>query len=1108
MRISNRLAMAGLTFALGAVAPAGAEITPHGAMLRYPDISRDHIVFSYAQDLWVVSREGGVASPLASPTGGELFPKFSPDGQTIAFAANYDGNSDIYTLPVEGGVPKRITHHSTFEFLTDWTATDQLIFHAWDMIGMSQQERLYTVSPEGGLPAELPVPYGADGAISADGEWLAYTPAGSRKFRTWKRHVGGQAPDVWLFNLKDNTSRQITDWMGSDGQPMWHDGIVYYLSDQGEGFRNNLWSFDPKSGKREQMTDYRDDEVSFPSIGPGPKGRGEIVYQYGSKLHVLDLKNGKTRELEITIPGARPDLRPTLLDASDFIDGGDISPGGERIVVQARGDIWTLPAKEGVARNLTRTDATFERFPVWSPDGQWIAYFSDASGNYELTITQSDGKGETRTLTNLGEGFRFDPRWSPNSEYIDFTDYAGNIFITKSEDGETKVVDRDPGANSSHTSWSHDCTWFAYTKELPNYNWAVFIYDLEAKESHQVTSGVFFDTWPTFDREGKYLYFASQREFSDPIYHYAGDGFVYPDTDMLAVVPLRKDVPSPWLPESDEVTWGDEKDESAEDETAEEGEPEEDAEDAESEEEEEEVAEEERLVIDLDGFEQRAMLLPVEKGGFVNLAVADDGSLFYTRSATGEEAKTWTIDIEADEPEPEAVADSGDFSMSADGKKLLSWSGDRAYVVDAKAAQSLKDAVSTKGMEVTIRPREEWRQLFTDVWRLYRDFFYDPGMHGVDWDGVREHYEPMLRDCVTRSDVNYIIREMIGELNVSHSYLQDSGDVESADRVSVGKLGVDFAFENGAYRIARIFEGAPWDLDARGPLSEPGADVKKGDYLLAVNGVALDVGKDPWAAFQGLAGRTVNITVSEKPEIDDDAREVVIEPLRNDSDLRYRAWIEANRAYVDAETGGQVGYIYVPDTQVSGQNDLVRQFQSQRDKAALIIDERWNGGGQDPNRFVELLNRKVMSYRPSRYDNPPSTPHDANFGPKCMLINGRAGSGGDLLPYYFRESGAGKLVGTRTWGGVVGLTGNPALIDGGSITVPTRATYGPDGTWVIEGWGVEPDIEVVNDPAQMAGGADPQLDAAIQLMLQEIKDHPYIKPPVPKYRDRSGMGKP
>ncbi|MCB2155114.1 PDZ domain-containing protein [bacterium] len=1110
MDLSRGLVALAATLAAGLAVPAAAEITPHGAMLRYPDISSENIVFSYAQDIWLVPREGGVATPLASPVGGELFPRFSPDGQTIAYVANYDGNSDIYTLPITGGVPERITHHGALEFLTDWTETNQLVFHAWDLMGLSQQERLYTVSPTGGLPEALPVPYGADGTISADGEWLAYTPWGSRKFRTWKRHVGGQATDVWLFNLKDNTSRQITDWIGTDGQPMWHDGIVYYLSDAGEGYRYNIWSFDPKKDKREQLTDYTDYDVGFPAIGPGPKGRGEIVYQYGASLNVLDLKNGKTREVEITIPGDRPNLRPTLVDASDFIQGGSVSPAGERVAIEARGDIWSMPVEKGVARNLTRTDGAFERFPAWSPDGRWIAYFSDESGNYELTITQSDGKGETRTLTDLGDGFRFNPKWSPDSKFITYSDYAGNIFITTVEDGMTKVVDRDKGANRSHTSWSQDCAWFAYTKEQPNGNWAIYLYNMESEDSTKVTSGFYFDTWPTFDREGKYLYFASLREFTDPVYHYAGDGFVYPDTDKLVVVPLRNDVPSPWLPESDEVTWEEEKDEAAEVETEEAEAEEDEAEEAEEEgEEKEEEAEEEKpLEIDLEGFESRAMLLPVEKGGYFNLCVGDSGALFYTRNAEGEETKTFTINIEDDEPKAEAVADEGNFSMSADGKKLLFWRGSRAYVVDAKAGQSLKDSVSTKGMDVEIRPREEWHQIFTDVWRLYRDFFYDPGMHGVDWDGVYKQYEPMLADCVTRSDLNYIIREMIAELNVSHSYLGGSGDVERADRTSVGELGVDFTLENGAYRIAKIYEGGPWDLDARGPLSQPGVDVKEGDYLLAVNGVSLDTSMDPWASFQGIAGQTVTITVSEKPEIDDDAREVLVEPLRSDSDLRYRAWIELKRSYVDERTNGEVGYIYVPNTQIAGQNDLVRQLQMQRDKAALIIDERWNGGGQDPNRFVELLNRQVRSYRPSRYDDPPSTPRDAHFGPKCMLINGRAGSGGDLFPYYFRVAGVGKLIGTKTWGGVVGLTGNPELIDGGSITVPTRATYSAEGEWVIEGWGVEPDIRVVDDPAEMINGGDPQLDAAIDLMLKEIKENRYEKPPVPKYRDRSGMGRP
>lgn len=1133
----------GATAALG----LGGEHRPHAGMLRFPDISAKQLAFVYANDIWVVSREGGTALPLASPPGQEAFPRFSPDGQRIAFMGNYEGDEDLYVIDAAGGIPARVTYHPASEVLCDWTPDGRLLFFSNALAPQGRMTQLLVTSADGGLPEKLPVPYGANGAVSPDGQWLAYTPH-SRDHRTWKRYRGGMATDIWLFHLTNHTSKRITDWEGTDSQPMWHGETVYYLSDAGPAHRLNIWSYDTKTGRRQQVTLLKDYDAKWPAIGPGPDGGGEIVFQNGVHLSVVDLRTKEVRNVEVVIPGDRPKIKPQTADAGKFIHDGNISSTGKRAVLQARGDIWTVPAEHGSPRNLTRTSGVAERDPAWSPDGQWIAYFSDESGEYELYITQSDGRGETKRLTHDGKVFRYGPAWSPDSKHVAFTDKGGGMYLYSIEASTSKQFDTDMWSNQPRLNWSPDSRWIVYTKAGENHLDAVWLYNREGGEKHQVTSGMFNDTWPTFDRKGEYLFFASNREFSSPIYEDVGTTFVYANTDVLSVVPLRAKVGSPFAPKTDEETWekkkdgeepkeegkeedkadGDEKensggaDEPGEPEADKPGDEEKKPEEAEEKQSDEEPAAESKekdekkpeevkpVEIELDGFEARAIALPVDRGSFTGLSVNDKGHLIYVRQAprgSDGESAIKLFDLKDDKKKEKTVLEgAGAFALSADGKKLLARKGDKMAIIDAKPDQKFEKPLSTDNLHVTISPREEWKQLFLDAWRIQRDFFYDPNMHGVDWHAMRERYAKMLADCASREDVSYVIGELQAELNVGHAYVRGGGDTEEAPSISVGMLGVDFELDNGAYRITRIHAGAPWDLDARGPLSQPGVDVKEGDYLLAVNGVPVDTSKDPWAAFQGLGGKTVTITVSAKATMDDDARTVTVELMRNEDDLRYRAWVERNRAYVAEKTGGQVGYIYVPNTGVDGQNNLFRQFYGQVDRGALIIDERWNGGGQIPTRFVELLNRPIANYWARRDGHDWPWPPDSHQGPKCMLINGLAGSGGDYFPWWFRAAGVGKLIGMRTWGGLVGISGNPLLIDGGRVTAPTFAFYEKDGTWGVEGHGVDPDIEVVDDPALMVDGGDPQLDAAIQHMLDELERSPYTPPKRPTYPNRSGMG--
>ncbi len=1199
----------------------GQEVTvPHPGMLRYPDVSATHIVFVYANDLWLVPKTGGLAVPLANPPGQESFPKFSPDGKTVAFVGNYDGNRDIYTVPVEGGIPYRVTHHPASEWLSDWTPDGKVLFSASNLSGFGPGMKMYVVSAKGGLPEKLPIPYGVNGSLSADGVWLAYTPH-STDNATWKRYRGGMATDIWLFNLRTKQSKRITDWEGTDTQPMWHGEKVYYLSDAGPEHRLNIWVYDTRTGKREQVTRFTDFDVKWPSIGPGEKGEGEIVFQQGSHLYLLNLQTRKAQSVQVQIPGARPTLRPRAVDVSRFIAGWGISPTGKRAVVEARGDIWTLPAKNGSPRNLTRTSGVAERDPSWSPDGQWIAYFSDATGEYELYIIQSDGQGEPKRLTTDGACFRYNPVWSPNSKFIAFSDKTGALYIYSIDSGRVRLVDKDPWAETLSPSWSSDSRWIAYARNHERSRTSsIWLYNVDTEERVQVTSGMFNDSSPVFDRKGDYLYFVSSRNFR-PFYEDLGTTWIYAGTQVLLAVPLRADIASPYLPKSDEEKWGDKGKEQPKEPQPERREPPAQAPPAQQSDEvsgewsgtvtgsmvpggsisiraklrlqanqtvtgtvespmgtatvngtynpatrelslsitlpdgtaltlnakitgntmegtivsplgslqfraqkvsggEATPASREKpestpapkpdgkVNIDFAGFEARAIQLPVKPGRFGRLAVNDRGQLIFVRLpvAGSEEPPAIKLFDLTDEKREEKMVASGAsaFDISADGKKLLVVRGNTATIQDAAPGAS-GEAVVTAGMTAMINPREEWKQIFIDAWRIQRDFFYDPNMHGVNWKAMRDHYMSMLEDCVSREDVSFVIGEMIAELNVGHAYYY-GGDTEQAPSVSVGLLGCDFELHRGAYRISRIYQGAPWDSDARGPLSEPGVKVKEGDYLLAVNGVPIDTSKDPWAAFQGMADRVVTITVSEHPVLDSSAREVPVRLLGSDSNLRYRAWVESKRAYVEQKTNGRVGYIYVPNTGTDGQNELVRQFFGQIGKEALIIDERWNGGGQIPTRFIELLNRPLTNYWARRDGNDWPWPPDAHFGPKCMLINGLAGSGGDAFPYYFRQAGLGKLIGTRTWGGLIGISGNPRLIDGGYTSVPTFAFYEKDGTWGIEGHGVDPDIEVIDDPALMVDGGDPQLDAAIRLMLEELERNPYVPPRRPTYPNRSGMG--
>jgi tricorn protease len=1153
-------AVLGLLVTLVGATAGHAQEQPQAAMLRWPDISATHICFVYANDIWLAPRDGGAASPLASPLGQESFPRFSPDGKAIAFVGNYDGNTDLYTLPVGGGIPARVTHHPSGETMCDWAPDGRLLFLINGLGGLTRQTQMFSVAAAGGLPERMPVPYSGFGTLSPDGQWLAYSPY-STDTRTWKRYRGGMATDLWLFNVKDHSSKRFTDWEGTDTIPMWVPGgdgsTVYFLSDAGPEHRLNIWAYAIKAGTKRQVTTYGDNDVRWPSIGPGPKGKGEIIFQLGSEMRVLDLGTSKDRVVKVTIPGARPTIRPRTVDASKLIQGAAISPSGKRIALEARGDVWSVPAKEGVARNLTRTTATFDRDPAWSPDGKWIAYFSDSSGEYELWIRPSDAKPaedkdkkedeskpeaeakpeepavpepkrEPRQLTNLGAGFRYSPTWSPDSKKIAFTDKAGGVFICDVESGKVDAIDTDPWGTPAGLAWSKDSAWLAYDRTDENTSAkCVWLHSAKTGQKTRVTDPMFGGYSPVFDAKGDYLLFHSNRAIGSPTYSDLDTSFAYANTEQLFLVPLRKDLKSPWAPKSDEEELkkpgddeksDDKKDESkGEDDKAEgdkaDGEKKDDV--KKDDEKKDKKDEKKDVVVDIDGLEARAVVLPIPAGSFGGVAFTEGNKILFVRRpfpGSPDPASIRLFDPEDEKKEEKKITDAGNFDLSFDRKQLLVLKGGTDMAVMKPEPDAKSNPVPTSGMTATIDPRAEWKQIFTDTWRLHRDFFYEPTLHGVDWAKLREHYGKMIDDCASREDVAWVQSEMVSELNIGHAYITNPGDVEQAPSVGVGMLGCDYELiksdAGAAYRITAIHQGAPWDTDSRGPLSQPGIEASVGDYLLAVNGVPIDTSMDPWAAFVGTADRPTTITLGPDPVINERSRDLLVKPAPNEGGVRYRAWIEKNRAYVAEKTSNQVGYIYVPNTGVDGQNELFRQFFGQRHCAALIIDERWNGGGQIPTRFIELLNRPVTNYWAVRDGKDWPWPPDAHQGPKCMLINGRAGSGGDAFPAYFRRAGLGKLIGTRTWGGLVGISGNPGLIDGGGISVPTFGYYKTDGHWGIEGHGVDPDIEVLDDPALMQDGGDPQLDRAIAEMLAEIEAKPYVPPKRPPSPDRKGMGLP
>lgn len=1065
-----------------------------GSLMQQPDVSEKHIAFIYGDDLWITSKSGGIASRLSSPDGLESYPRFSPDGNTLAFTANYQGNSDVYIISVNGGVPKRLTYHGMYDRVIGWTPDGKsVLFASSRESGRQRYNQFYTVSIEGGQPIKLAVPYGEFASFSSDGNKIAFTDR-SRVNRNWKRYRGGTAPDIHIFDLTTFETENISNNAANDELPMWIGNAIYYMSDNGPNKRNNLWKYDLSTKKNTQLTNFKDFDITFPE-----NSATDIIFEAGGKLYLYNISSAQSTEVVIDLISDEKGLIPQHKNVASYRQNATVSPDGNRVVVQARGELFNLPATEGFVTNLTTSSGVAERSPAWSPDGNSLAYWSDVEGEYQLVLADMDGMKPPKIITNFTNGFNYAIYWSPDSKKVAYIDQAMNINYVDIASGKVTKADQgkymfEGSLQSFSVSWSPDSKWFAYANDTDNpATSAIFLYNLANNQVSQLTSGFYSDRSPTFSADGKYLFYITNRNFN-PVYSDLDNTFIYPNTSSIAVGTLNPSVESLMKLKNDSAETAKEATEDTD-------------ESAKAKKKKGKSASDEQDMthtkIEVAGFEGRVEMLEVAPGNIGSLS-AVEGKLLFVRgpnSGASQEATAAIAYYDFKDRKVKTIIEGvSNYTATSNGNKILVDQNQKLAVIDIAENQKIDKTVPTQDMAMEVIPKEEWKQIFMDVWRFERDYFYDPGMHGVDWNFMKSHYGQLIDQANSRNDVNLIIGDLIAELNASHTYA-GGGDLTGGNTINVGYLGADFSVEDGKYRIKKIITGAPWDAEMRSPLAKPGLDVKEGDYILAINGVNVDTNKPISAALQGLAGSTIQVVVNSSPTFTN-ARKIVVQPLGSETRLRHLAWIESNRQKVDQASGGKLGYIYVRSTGLDGQNELVRQFYGQMNKEGLIIDERFNSGGQIPDRFIELLDRKPLAFWAVRDGEDWAWPPSGNFGPKVMLINGFSGSGGDAFPDYFRKRGLGPLIGTRTWGGLIGITGAPPLIDNGSITMPTFRMYDPNGEWFKEGHGVDPDMEVVEDFQKLANGHDAQLAAGIEEAMSLLKTNNVKIPPRPSYEDR------
>ena len=1084
-----------LFFALLVCTPFMISAQDEARLLRFPAIHGNQVVFSYAGDLYTVPANGGMARKLTNDAGYEMFPHFSPDGKTIAFTAQYDGNTEVYTIPASGGVPQRLTITATLgrddisdrmgpnNVVMGWTPDGKNIIYRSrkqtfnDFIG-----QLFTVPAESGMSKELPLPAGGFCSYSPDGKQLAYNRV-FREFRTWKYYKGGMADDIWIHDFAAKTTRRITETIYQEIFPMWFGDEIYFCSDRDRTM--NLFCYNLKTNATRKVTSYSEYDIKFPSSGDN-----RIIYENGGFIYIFDLATQQAQKISIQIADDFNTGRNELKDATRFMGAVNPSPDGNRIVVTGRGDIFSVPVKEGITRNLTSSSNAHDREGCWSPDGKWIAYLSDASGEYEIYIIKQDGSEAPVQLTSGADTYKFSIRWSPDSKKIMWNDKMLRLQYVDIDTKKVILVDKSKVWEFGAFDWSPDSRWISYGMVLENGMQQIMLFNTTDEKRYEVTDQWFTSDNPVFSRDGKYLIFTSDRTF-DPIYSSTEWNVAYDKMTKLYLVTLTKDTPSPFAPTNDEVKAEEPKKEeaAAKPDKTEKGKKEEKP----------APVEPKPIVIDMEGLAQRIIEMPVEVGNYWNIWSIDDKIYYNMANDKGMSMKMFDLKQKKETELGNGLA----FDITANGKKMLVRQGNSFAMIDLPSSKVTPDKfIGLSDMKIWVNNKQEWKQIYDEAWRQMRDFFYVPNMHGVNWPGMHDKYAVMLPYLNNRNDLTYLIGEMIGELSVGHAYIS-GGERKPFEKIKLGMLGARLSKDaSGYFRIDSLLQGANWDQELRSPLTEIGVGSVNGEFITSINGKTTKEMCDIYAALINQAGKNVELTLNTTAS--EGGRKVLVKPVDDESKLYYYTWVQNNLRKVDKATDGKVGYIHIPDMGPEGLHEFVKYFYPQLAKKALIIDDRGNGGGNVSPMLIERLSREITRSNMARnVEIPGHTPTKMMLGPKVLLMNNYSASDGDLFPYAFKKHQLGKVIGKRSWGGVVGIRGSLPFVDGADLRKPEFTSYSSDESkWIIEGVGVEPDIEIDNDPSREYSGIDDQLNKAIEVILEELKNYKE-QPAIPAPLDKS-----
>jgi tricorn protease len=1063
-------------------------------LLRFPACHGDQIVFTYGGDLYAVPASGGVARKLTGHEGNEMFARYSPDGSQLAFTAQYDGNTEVYVMPAAGGVPRRLTYTATLRrdevsdrmgpnnIVMGWTHDSKhIVFRSRMKEPNDFNGQLFLVSLDGDVAEQLPLPRGGFCSFAPDDKKIAYNRI-FREFRTWKRYRGGMADDIWIHDFASKKTVNITQDASCDIIPMWHENSIYFISDRDANKRFNLYAHDLKTGQTRRLTDFADFDIKFPSLGDKA-----IVFENGGFLYRFDLASEKCEKVPVTIQEDLASSRGGIVSVSGEVTNFEISPDGKRALFGARGDIFTVPAKYGNTRNLTATPGVHERDSKWSPDGRWVAYISDASGEDEIYIMPQDGNGAPRQLTSDSDTYKYQIYWSPDSKKLLWADKKLRLQYVDVESRAVTAVAEARAFEFAQYTWSPDSHWIAYAKPEEDVLNRIYLYSLDKKSTIEVTDGWYSSASPAFSSDGKYLFFVSNRDFT-PLYSAVEYDYFYQDMSRIYLVTLAAATDSPFKPKSDEVEIKKEAAKTKAKPAAKEAKA---------------ASGAVPMRVDAEGIKERIAALPILAANYRDLAVRGD-SVYYLRNASSDRKPVLMLYNLAEQKET-SLGECGGYEISADGKKMLVSQEDKYAIIDLpKAKLDLSETLNLSGLQVNLDRKAEWKQIFNECWRQMRDFFYAPNMHGIDWTATRKRYEPLVESVNSRADLTYIIGEMIAELSSGHSYV-GGGDLARPERIQTGLLGAVLERDQASkyYRIKKILRGQNWDPSLVSPLTQIGVSAREGDYILAVNGKPTSGMANIYEALVNTVGKQVSLRLNSKPA-ETGSREIVVVPIANEAPLYYYDWVEANIAKVNAATEGKVGYIHIPDMSNDGLNEFVKHFYPQLRKKALIIDVRGNGGGSVSPLVIDRLRRQIAMVGVARNTSAAPDPAESVMGPMVCLLDEFSASDGDIFPYRFHKYNLGKLVGKRTWGGVVGIRNSLPLLDGGFLFKPEFATYGASGEgWIIEGHGVDPDIVVDNDPAREFAGIDEQLDKAIEVILGELKSKGKELPPIPPFPDKS-----